>query len=346
MSGNFRTEVVEQISALTPVVAHWENLWAACPSATPFQHPSWILSFYREFQVRNPRILLAWQGSSLVMVAPFYLWHGPAEIVLALAGNGVSDYLDCLVRPAAEPIASGALSTFLKNEDAWTRADFRDLEPSATCMQAALAGVGGDLTTVEVDCPRAELPERAEDLPAQLRPALRRDVSRAPRQLARLGVVTLTKARPDDLEGHYLNLINLHTRQWQADGLPGIFAGKLDRSFFRDAFTGLATAGLLRLLTLWLDGRPVAAAAGFVHGQRYYHFITGYDPQYRRQSLGSYIIFLAWQEAIDAGARFFDFLRGGEAYKYRWGATRHPVYRRILRPLREDGRSGMPQAEK
>jgi len=40
----------------------------------------------------------------------------------------------------------------------------------------------------------------------------------------------------------------------------------------------------------------------------------------------------AIEEAVRAGASEFDFLRGKEAYKYKWGAKDRPTYRCVLRP--------------
>jgi CelD/BcsL family acetyltransferase involved in cellulose biosynthesis len=37
------------------------------------------------------------------------------------------------------------------------------------------------------------------------------------------------------------------------------------------------------------------------------------------------------RQAIEAGKRRFDFLRGDEPYKYEWGATDEPIQRLLVR---------------
>jgi Acetyltransferase (GNAT) domain len=53
------------------------------------------------------------------------------------------------------------------------------------------------------------------------------------------------------------------------------------------------------------------------------------------------VIDYAIRAAVREGAAEFDFLRGREAYKYRWGATDRLTYRRRLR---NKPASGLPSA--
>ena len=111
-------------------------------------------------------------------------------------------------------------------------------------------------------------------------------------------------------------------------GEPGIFNADYHRRFFQAAFAGLARAGVLRLFLVRLNGEPIAATCGFLHRRHYYHFIAGYDPRWSQLSLGSFAVYVALQAAVSEGAGCFDFLRGKEAYKYRWGARDYQTYRR------------------
>ena len=36
------------------------------------------------------------------------------------------------------------------------------------------------------------------------------------------------------------------------------------------------------------------------------------------------------RDRLEAGRRRFDFLRGGEAYKYEWGAVDEPIFRLLV----------------
>ena len=60
---------------------------------------------------------------------------------------------------------------------------------------------------------------------------------------------------------------------------------------------------------------------GFSWRERSYAYLGGFDPDLPRLSPGAQILHHAITEAIAEICREFHFLRGGEAYKYAWGAV-------------------------
>lgn len=334
-----RIKILDQVAPLEALIEPWTELWGCARFATPFQHPAWILAFYKEFAVREPRILVAWQGLQLAMLAPFYLWKettagDPAALILA--GNGVSDYLDALVRPGAEPCAAEAIRIFMtESRSEWSTADLRDLDPRGPLCLLPWPGATADTLLPEEGCPQLALPSRhLEEALAPASKALRRDLERAERKLAGEGLLEIFAADADTLAADYEQLVRLHTARWQSVGAPGIFGAGYQRRFFQAAFAGLARAGMLRLFVVRSNGEPIAATCGFLHRRHYYHFIAGYDPSRSQLSLGSFAVYVALRAAAGEGAGCFDFLRGREAYKYRWGARDYQTYRRRLRVTR------------
>ncbi len=67
---------------------------------------------------------------------------------------------------------------------------------------------------------------------------------------------------------------------------------------------------------------------------RTYDYITAFDPELAALGLGTVLIGCAIEAAVEEGAREFDFLRGREDYKYRWGARDRPTCTRLLRSPR------------
>jgi CelD/BcsL family acetyltransferase involved in cellulose biosynthesis len=98
--------------------------------------------------------------------------------------------------------------------------------------------------------------------------------------------------------------------------------------------------GLLRLHTLRLGGQAAAAFYGFATPTRWVYYLGGFAPGFERYSPGTLAVGHAVERAIQAGAQSFDFLRGGEAYKYAWGALDEPLHAHTLQPpAREVGRA-------
>jgi CelD/BcsL family acetyltransferase involved in cellulose biosynthesis len=93
---------------------------------------------------------------------------------------------------------------------------------------------------------------------------------------------------------------------------------------FHESFSRLALErGWLRLSLLRMNGRPIAALYGLLYRGRFYFYQSGYDPTWRRDSVGLVTMGLAIKQAIAEGADEYDLLHGMESYKFLWtGQTR------------------------
>jgi CelD/BcsL family acetyltransferase involved in cellulose biosynthesis len=87
---------------------------------------------------------------------------------------------------------------------------------------------------------------------------------------------------------------------------------------------------LLRLYALLINDRILAVYYGFLSKGRAYYYLSGFEPEFEKYSLGTLIVGHGIEETIREGANEFDFLRGQEAYKYKWGAQDRFNYRRQL----------------
>jgi CelD/BcsL family acetyltransferase involved in cellulose biosynthesis len=79
-----------------------------------------------------------------------------------------------------------------------------------------------------------------------------------------------------------------------------------------------------------INERIVAVFYGFAHQGTVYYYLSGFDPELDRLSIGSLLVAHAVEEAVREEATTFDFLRGAEEYKYSWGATDRINRRRQL----------------
>ena len=66
-------------------------------------------------------------------------------------------------------------------------------------------------------------------------------------------------------------------------------------------------------------GRIVGLLLGFVFGSTFSYFQNGWEPELRNLSIGTVLVDLAVEYAVELGCTTFDFLRGTTDYKYRFG---------------------------
>ena len=97
-------------------------------------------------------------------------------------------------------------------------------------------------------------------------------------------------------------------------------------SFFRSLAKAMADIGLLRFGILEMDTLPAAMIMGFDYNDAMYLYNSAYDPGYSRFSVGLLSKVLCIKESIEDGKKKWDFLKGGEPYKYHIGGQEIPNY--------------------
>lgn len=297
---------VRELEALRP---EWSALWERCPSATPFQTPEWLLPWWESFGAGQLAAFALRADGKLAGVAPFWI----DGAVLRLLGAGISDYLDVLIEPECRRAAANALWRRIL-ELPWQRCEFTDLPSGSLILETLPPHLEAAVGPCAV-CPVLKLP------PAH-RPNVQRNLRRYGRSLGPLENVS-----PQTLDEYVDALFRLHSARWSDRGEPGVLADPVLQAFHRRAAAGLLATGRLLLCGLRREGSLAAVIYGFQGHGRIWTYLSGFDPAAARLSPGTVALGLALERAARAGCREADFLRGGEPYKYAWGARDRPTFR-------------------
>jgi CelD/BcsL family acetyltransferase involved in cellulose biosynthesis len=150
------------------------------------------------------------------------------------------------------------------------------------------------------------------------------------RKAGQRGAVSLERADAGSVQRLAEVLLTLHAARWSSRGMTGVLADPHVQAFHRDAVPRLQAAGLLALHALSVDDRVVAVAYVLTSADRMYYYLGGFDPAFTAVSPGTQVLAAAIDAGSRAGVREFDFLRGREAYKYRWGAADRATGRRQI----------------
>jgi len=286
---------------LRDIAPVWEALWRSCPTATPFQTPAWLLSWWEYFHPGDLNGYIIESKGQLVAFAPFYREGN----LLKLMGIGISDYLDGLCRPE---FAHALLSCVDQP------AEFRQLRRCSPFF--------ADNSEPDQPCPLLEF----SAIPKRMTQNIHYYTRRAERE----GSVTWESVDYHNLRELLEGLIDLHTAEWQTRGRSGVLSDSDLRAFHRAAAPRLLEAGVLRMYGLRLNGRIIGVFYGFFHNGRLYCYLSGFSPDHQHVSPGTLLVAHAIQCARSEGATTLDFLRGEEPYKFLWGAQSQATYRRII----------------
>jgi CelD/BcsL family acetyltransferase involved in cellulose biosynthesis len=322
---------IEEITtgaALEALAPAWDQLWGRAPGATPFHSPAWLLPWWREIGGGELRVLVAHRGGRMIGVLPLYLQDEGGGKLLPL-GIAISDYLDGLFAgDDAPPVASAMLRRLTDRRD-WRRCELHPLRAGSPLLAAtAPPGCADEVLEFE-PCHVLETAgsrQLREAIPSGMRAKFRQ----AERRAEQAGRVSFEAATAASLAEILEAFFRLHEARWASRDAPGVLADPAIRRFHRTAAPQLLSAGLLRLHALRLDGRIVAVVYALSAKGRTYSYLSGFDPELGWISPGTLAVGYAIGQAIAEGAREFDFLRGRERFKYRWGARERPCYGRML----------------
>ena len=98
-------------------------------------------------------------------------------------------------------------------------------------------------------------------------------------------------------------------------------------SFFRSLARSMAAEKMVRLFFLDVDGIAAATVMCFDYNATVYLYNNAYDEQFRAFSVGLLCKVFSIRDSIERRKRAYDFLKGGEAYKYRLGGAPVRLYR-------------------
>ena len=313
----------EELDALRD---EWSTLLDACPDATPFQSPEWLLSWWHAMGGGELHVVTLRRRGELVGLAPLFVFIEPDWTRhLTMLASGLSDYEDILLHPAiARAGASRILQHIAEIRHCWDVATFQELPAHSALLDAPYPSELCIERRPGSSCALLELPASTDAFEARLSWRFRRRLRNAHNRLAREPDARFVTADAETLPALLDALFRLHALRWHDRGEAGVLDDPRLRRLHAETAAGLLRRGSLRLYALYLAGEPVAILYGFVHRDRVYMYLSGLDPRASFCSPGVLLLQHAVGAAIAEGARVFDMLRGQEAYKDDWGITRRP----------------------
>jgi CelD/BcsL family acetyltransferase involved in cellulose biosynthesis len=259
-----------------------------------------------------------------------------ATVRLEFVGDlEVCDYSDLLVDPAYEEEVAAALLPALLHPDGEDVAlclhNLSAASRTPTLLRRTLEAHGLTVTLDEIEtCPTIELPDNWDDYLALLRGKDRHELRRKIRRAeAAVQVEYAVTHDADTLEENLETFFALHRMSQQDDKREFMTADKA--AFFRDMAQQMWQAGWFDLTVLLADGVAIAALCSLPYGTTYAAYNAGYHPDYAHLSAGILLFANRIQTAIAQRRTAFDFLRGNEPYKYRFGASDRPLSQLLAR---------------
>lgn len=315
------------IDALTPA---WASLWDADPAATAFQRPEYASAHRHVFDGPRPAVIEIRRDGAAAGIAAVEVDAG----VLRLVGDPeITDYLGPVSAAADRDAVAEGFCDAIARIDGWTSADLPCLASDGGWVEAiARAAKAAGLAVEERQhdvCPRVGLGGSFDDYLAATDAKLRHEIRRKARKLERdAAPATIRLTQPHEIDSDLERFYDMHR---SSEGPKGRFLHWGMEAMFKLLARRLAALGWLRFVWMEVGGEPWAAIFGWSARGVWSIYNSAYDHRRRDLSPGMVLTAETLRLAAEEGCATFDFLRGPEPYKYRFGAVDVPLQRLTLR---------------
>lgn len=340
LGDGWRAGVRHTDDALDELAQDWEQLYARCPNATPFQTRAWLTGWWRAYGRPGAlRLVTVRRDEELVALGAFHLSRRLGMPVLVPLAEGLSDWTDVLVDPAHEHQALDALATALLAEPGWQVLDLPEVRASAAALRLAQRWPGTvrrETGSMCADMPAAPFDAVVGAIPnSSARQSMRRSVRKMD-----AGGLTETALESAEVSRGVRRLLALHEEQWRERGGMTPEHGRPRFARFLIAAAPDMVARGQATLTAYAVGGDVVAVNLMIVGQ---DVVGGYlygalPGLFGRFNVTAMLMRTALSTATERGAATFSMLRGRETYKSTWQAAEAPNQRLVL------GRPGRPHA--
>ena len=310
----------------------WEQIYRSNVRHSPFQAWGWVNAWLSHLAGPHELLVACHRDpvGDLDFVLPLIRRTGggigmPDVMLVCSYGPECSEKLGSLRTPnlddRAATMAAEAVSRFLEPSD------YASLAPLDTKCQspdtiARAIGLTGRKTSMRpgVVCPTLGLPDSWEVYLQQLSSNFRSQVRRSEKNFTGTGESVSRALTPADAETFTRELIRLNRGRMQAKGDVSSMEDEAFRAFLLEAIPYMASQDIAWMDVVENDAGIYGVSLNFVHGKEIYYYSGGFDDRFSKLRPGTALFAFAIRRGIESGYTSFNFLRGDESYKYRWGA--------------------------
>jgi CelD/BcsL family acetyltransferase involved in cellulose biosynthesis len=334
---------VNTLPELISLEKEWNDLLALSASHVPFLRHEYITAWWQglgggEWSKGELYVVTARQeNGELVGIAPLFLTDNrEGEPALMLLGSiEISDYLDIIARPEDIAAFMEALLAYLADEQLpgshlldWY--NLLESSPTLPTLRTAADKLGWTHSEQPLQhCPYIALPGDWEKYICGIDKKQRHEIRRKMRRS----------------EEYYLPVRwyicqDGDTLDQDLDDFMQLMANDADKAKFltpamREQMHAIVhaafKAGWLQLAFIEVDGQKAAGYLNFDYLDHIWVYNSGLDFHFGELSPGWVLLGYLLEWANENQRKYFDFMRGDEDYKYRFGAVDRQVMRVILR---------------
>lgn len=331
--------VIRTLPEMAAIKEEWNRLLFSSASHVPFLRNEYLCAWWEtlgggEWSAGELYVVIGRNASGeLVGIAPLFSVENSAgqPAWMLLGSIEISDYLDLIAPPDSLEEFIFELLVFLEKQHParYLLLDLYNLLDSSltlAVLESASSRVGWKYSLESLQqCPYIPLPEDWDVYLAGIDKKQRHEIRRKMRRAEEYSlpvncyIVEDRSALEADMESFFELMAK--------DPEKELFLTQAMRAQMKNSMRIAFDQGWLQLAFIEVGGKKAAAYLNLDYNNRIWVYNSGYDPEFRDISPGWVLLGYLLKWAIKNCRSVFDFMRGNEEYKYRFGAIDQRVVR-------------------
>lgn len=309
MSNRASTMKFERVSQCSAI---WNKVFSKASNTSPFISYEWFSAMCDHLLNDDPEVMICWNKTQPIGIIPGTIKNNTLTF---LVDKRVTDLIDIISLLGYEEQVIKELALFVTSNN--LHLDISPLEIESPLCRL-LPSLVSDVTIKQANlCPLLSLTSSWKGYLNSLSGKLRHELRR---KLKKATDIEVRAVEPSHLDIFFELMA-------ASDPDKKNFLQEDIRSFFAAIADAFAANQWLRMRIAFLDSKPIAALFSFQMNDRIYLYNSGFDPDFYQLSPGIIIIGNDIMAAIAEDVKYYDFLRGNEKYKFRFGAERRYTMR-------------------
>ena len=331
--------VLSSVAEMEAFQQEWNELLVQSASHVPFLRHEYLTTWWQfmgggEWQAGSLSVLTAHNNNGrLIGIAPLFATTNldGKSALMFLGSIEISDFLDVIVKPQDLEGFVEAILEYLTGPEGgdWEVLDlynFFEDSPTLPVLKESAEKRGLTFTQEKLQpAPAIQLPSTWEDYLAGIDKKQRHEIRRKIRRAESNPIPVRWYIVQDEntLDAEIEDFLNLMAYDHHKEG----FLTEVMRSQMRASLHTAFRAGWLQLAFLVVGDQKAAAYLNFDDANKIWVYNSGIDFSFQELSPGWVLLGYLIEWAINHRRETFDFMRGDEAYKYRFGGKDRFVVR-------------------
>lgn len=327
------TEILTGQKSFFQLKDEWSALLQRSEINHIFMTPQFLAVWWQNLGHGELKIITFYDTQKrLIGIAPLFLDKDDKgkKCLSAIGCTTVTDYFDIVVDQAHKKEVYAAFVNVLKsNQIPWEALSLISIPNASPTLKVFVdlgKKAGWKIEQKQQDvCPIIALSKSWEEYLVKIGKKQRHEVRRKWERLER---ETHPKFRLIEAESETAKNIDEFIQLHQRSSIDKKnFWDDKHIAFFHDFGIEAAKYKWLKLYFLEIDGEQVASMLVFDYDNQFFLYNSGFAAdKYKQFSVGNVLTSYTIKQAIELGKKRYDFLRGDEEYKLRFGAVPEPIF--------------------